>query len=163
MKKIILVIISYFTLTLMANAFCNLETIRIGDNFSYLKPELAGQVMPTNELFEVKVNGKQICSGEDYSKVELLFYFYNKKLVRIISFDQFSKIDHLKSFNYFYSTPSIVDENLNKKGVHFYQWDLQGKEIYLTIQYDEEDFTSQIEIVSSDFTNIIQQTIPNDR
>ena len=164
LNKIFLSIAIYFFIFSQAHAFCNFETIKIGDQISSLNFQLNNSLdTPSNDgLYEMKVLGKEICIGPAYENVNLIFHFINNRLQKISAYDVDNKINHLDGLINFYGKPTNSKTNSKLTGISFYSWDLGRIDVFLSESSNTNGMISNIEIIGNEYSIAMSEHVDND-
>jgi hypothetical protein len=154
MKNYIKLIFIYFLLAGNVYAFCDFDNFKIGfattsnedlitsdtDDFSYLG----------NHGFE-KIDGEQICNDNAYHDLTFDGEYILNNLVAVSLYEANTPINHLENITHFYGQPSNINVRDAEKGIDYYHWDLDAKQIFLILHNEDDDIFSHVAIVSSDY------------
>jgi len=85
-----------------------------------------------------------------------MFTFIQNKLHHIKIEDSNNKINHLENLTYQYGAPSTMRDNKRLSGSKYYHWDLSFRQVFLIIKFSPTESFTLIEIVSDQYTELMQ-------
>ena len=161
MMKIILKFFLFFLFSNVANAYCDLEVINIGQSVDSIpqKFKLDFFELKTNDgSFFLPIKSEEVCSDNKFKNFQIDYEFLNGKLHRIQIEDYADTADHLKNLKYYYGDPTEISEDKTFSGIRYYYWKFNFKEIFLITKFTENTNTHQIEILSNQYDNIMNSS-----
>ena len=159
MKKLITFFIFCLFLPTASHAYCNFEFVKMESNLNSLLhklPNLDQNLKADESPYEVKVPSDDICTDPQYKDMASMFTFIKNKLHQIKIEDSNNKINHLENLTYQYGAPSTMRDNKRSSGTKYYHWDLSFRQVFLIIKFSQTESFTLIEIVSDQYTELMQ-------
>ena len=153
-KKYIKLILIYFALSVSANAFCDYDNFKIGFAVTSNSNLIAGEENDLSYLgnhgYE-KIDGDQICNDSAYHDLTFDGEYILGNLVAVSLREANSPINHLENITHFYGQPTNINALNAEKGIDYYHWELDAKQIFLILHNENENIFSNVSIVSADY------------
>ena len=151
-KNSIQSILIYFLLSGIAGAYCDFDNFKIGfsstSNENLITTEADDLSYLGKHVFE-KIDGDQICNDNKYHNLTFDGEYILNNLVAVSLYEVNSPIDHLENLIHFYGKPTNINISSSEKGIDYYNWDLNSKNIFLIFHNEEEEVFSNMTIVSN--------------
>jgi hypothetical protein len=157
MMKAFVKIILFFLFASSAHAYCDFETMRIGQSIKAIPDKLKSGFLlgeTIDQPFELHNRSEEICSDEEFDGIRLRHEFIAGELQRIRADDEIGAADHLSNLKYYYGEPTELSEDDTSTGIRYYYWKLDFKEIFLITRFTENTSSHQIEFLSNQYDQI---------
>ena len=156
-RYVYLIFLLQFLLINSAHAYCDFETMRIGQSFKAIPDKLKSGFLlgeTIDQPFELHNRSEEICSDEEFDGILLRHEFLAGELQRIQVEDEIGIADHLKNLKHYYGEPTELSEDTTTTGIRHYYWKLNFKEIFLVTRFTETTSSHQIEFLSNRYDQI---------
>ena len=150
-RYVYLIFLLQFLLITSAHAYCDFETMRIGQSFKAIPDKLKSGFLlgeTIDQPFNLRNRSEEICSDEEFDGILLRHEFLAGELQRIQVEDEIGGADHLSNLKYYYGEPTELSEDKTFTGMRYYYWKLDFKEIFLITRFTQNSFSHQIEFLS---------------
>ena len=156
-RYVYLIFLLQFLLITSAHAYCDFETMRIGQSFKAIPDKLKSGFLlgeTIDQPFNLHNRSEEICSDEEFDGILLHHEFLAGELQRIHVEDEIGVANHLRNLKYYYGEPTELSEDDTTTGIRYYYWKLNFKEIFLITQFTETTSSHQIEFLSTRYNQI---------
>ena len=156
-RYVYLIFLLQFLLINSAHAYCDFETMRIGQSFEAIPEKLKSGFLlgeTIDQPFNLRNRSEEICSDEEFDGILLRHEFLAGELQRIQVEDEIGVADHLSNLKYYYGEPTELSEDKTFMGIRYYYWKLDFKEIFLITRFTENTSSHQIEFLSNQYDQI---------
>jgi len=156
-RYVYLIFLLQFLLITSVHAYCDFETMRIGQSFKAIPDKLKSGFLlgeTIDQPFNLHNRSEEICSDEEFDGILLRHEFLAGELQRIQVDDVIGVADHLSNLKYYYGKPTELSEDKTFSGIRYYYWKLDFKEIFLITQFTETTSSHQIEFLSNRYDQI---------
>jgi len=156
-RYVYLIFLLQFLLITSAHAYCDFETMRIGQSFKAIPDKLKSGFLlgeTIDQPFNLNNRSEEICSDEEFDGILLRHEFLAGELQRIQVEDEIGVADHLSNLKYYYGEPTELWLDTTTTGIRHYYWKLNFKEIFLVTRFTETTSSHQIEFLSNRYDQI---------
>ena len=157
MMKAFVKIILFFLFASSAHAYCDFETMRIGQSIKAIPDKLKSGFLISETIdqpFLLRNRSEEICYDEKFEGILIDYEFLAGELQRIQIDDEIGVADHLSNLKYYYGEPTELSEDKTFTGIRYYYWKLDFKEIFLITRFTENTSSHQIEFLSNQYDQI---------
>ena len=157
MMKTFVKIILFFLFASSAHAYCDFETMRIGQSIKAIPDKLKSGFLISETIdqpFLLRNRSEEICYDEKFEGILIDYEFLAGELQRIQIDDEIGVADHLSNLKYYYGEPTELSEDKTFTGIRYYYWKLDSKEIFLITRFTENTSSHQIEFLSNQYDQI---------
>ncbi len=157
MMKTFVKIILFFLFASSAHAYCDFETMRIGQSIKAIPDKLKSGFLISETIdqpFLLRNRSEEICYDEKFEGILIDYEFLAGELQRIQIDDEIGVADHLSNLKYYYGEPTELSEDKTFTGIRYYYWKLDFKEIFLITRFTENASSYQIEFLSNQYDQI---------
>ena len=156
-RYVYLIFLLQFLLITSAHAYCDFETMRIGQSFKAIPDKFKSGFLLGEKIdqpINLRNRSEEICSDEEFDGILLRHEFLAGELQRIQVEDEIGVADHLSNLKYYYGEPTELSEDTTTTGIRHYYWKLNFKEIFLVTRFTETTSSHQIEFLSNRYDQI---------
>tara|TARA_B100001964_G_scaffold17849_1_gene18234 strand:+ start:252 stop:755 length:504 start_codon:yes stop_codon:yes gene_type:complete len=157
MMKTFVKIILFFLFASSAHAYCDFETMRIGQSIKAIPDKLKSGFLISETIdqpFLLRNRSEEICYDEKFEGILIDYEFLAGELQRIQIDDEIGVADHLSNLKYYYGEPTELSEDKTFTGIRYYYWKLDFKEIFLITRFAENTSSHKIEFLSNQYDQI---------
>jgi len=157
MMKAFVKIILFFLFASSAHAYCDFETMRIGQSIKAIPDKLKSGFLISETIdqpFLLRNRSEEICYDEKFEGILIDYEFLAGELQRIQIDDEIGVADHLSNLKYYYGEPTELSEDKTFTGIRYYYWKLDFKEIFLITRFAENTSSHKIEFLSNQYDQI---------
>ena len=157
MMKTFVKIILFFLFASSAHAYCDFETMRIGQSIKAIPDKLKSGFLISETIdqpFLLRNRSEEICYDEKFEGILIDYEFLAGELQRIQIDDEIGVADHLSNLKYYYGEPTELSEDKTFTGIRYYYWKLDFKEIFLITRFAENASSYQIEFLSNQYDQV---------
>jgi hypothetical protein len=150
-------IILFFLFASSAHAYCDFETMRIGQSIKAIPDKLKSGFLISETIdqpFLLRNRSEEICYDEKFEGILIDYEFLAGELQRIQIDDEIGVADHLSNLKYYYGEPTELSEDKTFTGIRYYYWKLDFKEIFLITRFAENTSSHKIEFLSNQYDQI---------